>query len=130
MPNSRPAGTVYVVDGNAAVREGLMRLMDAAGKQAHACESLAELLQQAQRLRNACVLVDVQAWRQCPPDLRGTVHYIASMLPFIVLSSGDNPSARRQARELGARAFFHKPVDAAALLDAIDWVLHGDGPED
>ena len=32
------------------------------------------------------------------------------------------------ARELGARAFFRKPVDAAALLDSIEWVTRKDKP--
>jgi hypothetical protein len=33
---------------------------------------------------------------------------------------------RRTAQDLGAAAFFHKPVDAAALLDSIDWVARAE----
>jgi DNA-binding response OmpR family regulator len=47
-------------------------------------------------------------------------------LPVIALSARDDPQARRTARELGARAFFRKPVDAAALLDSINWVTRRD----
>jgi FixJ family two-component response regulator len=32
------------------------------------------------------------------------------------------------ARKLGAQAFFRKPVDAAALLDSIDWVTRAEAP--
>jgi len=45
----------------------------------------------------------------------------------IALSSSDDPTARHLARELGAQSFFRKPVDAAALLDSIEWVMQGDG---
>jgi hypothetical protein len=31
------------------------------------------------------------------------------------------------ARALGVQAFFRKPVDAAALLDSIDWVMRTEG---
>ena len=41
---------------------------------------------------------------------------------MIALSARDDPAMRRLAQELGAEAFFRKPVDAAALLDSIDWV--------
>ena len=40
----------------------------------------------------------------------------------------DDAEIRRVARELGAQAFFRKPVDAAALLDSIDWVTRAEGP--
>ncbi len=39
----------------------------------------------------------------------------------------DDAEIRRVARELGAQAFFRKPVDAAALLDSIDWVTRAEG---
>jgi FixJ family two-component response regulator len=45
------------------------------------------------------------------------------MLPLIALSAADDASAQRTADELGARAFFRKPVDAAALIDSIDWAI-------
>jgi DNA-binding response OmpR family regulator len=52
---------------------------------------------------------------------------MAAMVPVIALSARDDPETRRIARELGAEAFFRKPVDAAALLDSIDWVTRAEG---
>ena len=44
-------------------------------------------------------------------------------LPTIVVTADDDPKTRRKAQEMGAAGFFRKPVDGAALLDAIGWVM-------
>jgi FixJ family two-component response regulator len=41
----------------------------------------------------------------------------------IVISASDEARVREQARELGAVAFFRKPIDDQALLDAITWAI-------
>ena len=51
---------------------------------------------------------------------------MAAAIPVIALSVRDDAEIRRVARKLGAQAFFRKPVDAAALLDAIDWVTRAE----
>ena len=114
MPKSAALRIVYVVDGDASVREGMSRLMDSAGLEARPCASVPEFLDQARGMHVACVLLDIWGARQCE-------------MPVIALSSSDDPAARQLARELGAQSFFRKPVDAAALLDAIEWVMQGDG---
>jgi DNA-binding response OmpR family regulator len=53
---------------------------------------------------------------------------MAAAMPVIALSARDDPAMRRLALDLGAEAFFHKPVDAAALLDSIDWVTRAERP--
>jgi FixJ family two-component response regulator len=47
-------------------------------------------------------------------------------LPVITVSARDDDETRAWARELGARMFLRKPVDAQALLDAISWVTSTD----
>jgi len=44
-------------------------------------------------------------------------------IPVIVISASDDAQVREQARELGAVAFFRKPIDDQALLDAISWPI-------
>jgi DNA-binding response OmpR family regulator len=44
-------------------------------------------------------------------------------MPVIAVSARDDEDTRRRARELDARCFFRKPVDAQALLDAIAWCV-------
>jgi FixJ family two-component response regulator len=43
--------------------------------------------------------------------------------PLIVVSASDDSQVREYAHELGAVAFFRKPVDDQALLDAIWWAI-------
>jgi FixJ family two-component response regulator len=42
-------------------------------------------------------------------------------IPVIVVSAYDDASIRGLAHEFGAVAFFKKPVDDQALIDAIHW---------
>ena len=44
-------------------------------------------------------------------------------IPVIVVTAYDDAPTRQLSRELGAVAFFRKPVDDQALLDAIPWAI-------
>jgi len=44
-------------------------------------------------------------------------------MPVIVITADEDPDTRRRARQAGAAAFFRKPVDGPALLDAIEWAV-------
>ncbi|MDM0015383.1 response regulator [Variovorax sp. J22P168] len=127
MPEPTAPQIVYVVDADASVREGLSRLMDSAGFEARPCASLADFIEQASGMRLACVLLDVRSARDGAAATRAALRAVAKVLPVIALSSSDDPTARQLAKEMGARSFFRKPVDAAALLDSIAWVAQGDG---
>lgn len=50
------------------------------------------------------------------------------LLP-IVVTADDDPEARRKAQAMKATAFFRKPVDGTALLDAVDWALRTNGKQ-
>jgi len=102
MPKSAALRIVYVVDGDASVREGMSRLMDSAGLEARPCASVPEFLDQARGMRVACVLLDIWGARQCEIAVRQALLAVAKVLPVIALSSSDDPAARQLARELGA----------------------------
>jgi len=126
--NLGPLRIVYIVDRDQSVREGLGRLMDSADLEAHPCASVADLLDHAHWRQAGCILLDISALRDCDAAVNAALHAVAEVLPVIALSASDNTADRDLARTLGARSFFHKPVDAAALFDAIDWVVHNGGP--
>lgn len=127
MSSSGPSRIVYIVDGDASVREGLARLMDAAGLEPRPCVSVEEFLTMVQKVPSACVLLDLPGVWDCEASVRTLLFAVAGRLPVIALSSFDSPDDRRRAREMGARHFFRKPVDATALLDSIEWVAYNDG---
>lgn len=124
----RSRGVVYIVDADASVRQGLARLMDAAGLEARPCESAAAFLRQAPPRRCVCALIDVSDLMQYEPDPWAQLRTAARAMPLIALSPDDDPATRQMARALGVQAFFRKPVDAAALLDSIEWVMRAEGP--
>lgn len=125
MPK-RSRGVVYLVDADVSVRQGLARLVDAAGLEARPCESTAAFLRQVPAARHACALVDVSDLMSCEPGPWAQLRAAAQAMPIIALSPDDDPATRQMARAMGAQAFFRKPVDAAALLDSIDWVMRAE----
>ncbi len=44
-------------------------------------------------------------------------------MPVIAISASDDSQTRELAKRLGAAAFFRKPIDGQALLDAIWWAI-------
>jgi len=118
-------GVVYVVDGDESVRAGLGRLVESAGLQPRLCGCVADLLQQAHGGKG-CALLDLSSAGLREPSLWSQVLALAATLPVIALSARDDSRTRRTARKLGAQAFFRKPVDGAALLDSIDWVMRAE----
>jgi len=42
-------------------------------------------------------------------------------IPVIAISAFDDAETRERAGQLGATAFFRKPVDGQALIDMIHW---------
>jgi len=130
VPKTATARIVYVVDADESVREGLARLVRSAGLDARPCAAIDAIRREGSSERAACAVIDVsdllRRERVDEPDLRA----LAAAIPVIAVSARDDPSTRRMAREFGAQAFFRKPVDAAALLDSIDWVTRTELPAD
>ncbi|MFO1363099.1 MAG: response regulator [Burkholderiales bacterium] len=128
MPVAAVARTVYIVDADPSVRDGLSRVADSAGLRPKHCRSLDAFLDESPGAGAACALLDVSTLSRCEPELWARLRAMAAAIPVIALSARDDPGTQRLARALGAQAFFHKPVDAAALLDSIDWVTRTDAP--
>jgi FixJ family two-component response regulator len=120
------ARPLYIVDTDASVREGLARLAESAGFEPRPCKDAEAFLGAAPDGSGACALVDLSDAALRDPGVRARLSVLATRLPMIALSARDDPQAQRMAQELGAQAFFRKPVDAAALLDSIAWVTRKD----
>jgi FixJ family two-component response regulator len=120
-PAAGRARPLYIVDTDPSVREGLARLAESAGFEPRPCQSIEDFLRRAEIGCGACALVDLSDAGLRQPVIHARLSVVATMLPVIALSAADDARAQRTADELGARAFFRKPVDAAALLDSIGW---------
>jgi FixJ family two-component response regulator len=58
-------------------------------------------------------------------DLQQKLSERGMNIPAIVVTASDEGLIREHAKQLGAVAFFRKPVDDQALMDAIWWAING-----
>ncbi len=114
---------IYIVDDDSSVRRALGRLIRSVGLNSEAFASgdlfLAGLPEDAQ----GCVVMDIRMPGLTGHDVQQRLRQRGEKIPVIALSAQDDDEARNRARELGAVAFFRKPVDDQALLDSINWLL-------
>ncbi len=76
---------------------------------------------------NACVISDIQMLGISGLDLPGLLTREGRRLPVIFVTAHDTPESRNRAQIAGAVAYFRKPVDDQALLDAVAWAISGPG---
>lgn len=118
---------IYIVDDDASVRRGLVRLMRSAGFEPSVFESGEDFLAGVLADRAGCVLLDITMPRISGLQVQARLRQMGIDLPVIAVSARDDEDTRRLARALGARFFLRKPVDDQALLDAIEWVTAAGG---
>jgi FixJ family two-component response regulator len=113
---------IHIVDDDELVRSGLARLMRSAGHSPLTFADGESLLAHLHQGVPDCVLIDITLAGMNGIKLQETLRAIVANVPVIAVSARDDEETVRLARQLGARFFFHKPVDGLALLDAIKWV--------
>ncbi len=115
---------VYLVDDDESVRRALQRLLRSAGFEVKAFSSAEEFLQSANlEEKGACLILDIRMPGLTGFDLQQKLISKGIRMPVITVSAFDDAETRERARKLGATAFFRKPVDGQALVDAIHWAL-------
>ena len=115
--------TVYVLDDDASVRSSLGRLMRAEGYDVRLFECAEDFLREVAPAPMACLLLDITLPNINGLEVQRTLSDRQIRLPVIAISARDDDAVRLEARRLGARFFFRKPVDGRTLIDAIDWAV-------
>ncbi|RYD38173.1 MAG: response regulator [Verrucomicrobiaceae bacterium] len=126
MPNSPIK--VYIVDDEPSVCTAYARLARSARMEPQVFTSVEEFIHSEFSDKNACVVSDIQMSGISGLDLPGLLTRGGHHLPVIFVTAHDTPEMRDRAQSAGAAAYFCKPVDAQALLDAIAWALSGPRP--
>jgi FixJ family two-component response regulator len=116
------ARTVFVVDGDPSERMGLSRVLRSAGLRWRTFENAIQFFSEGDASFEGCIVIDLGASPMSGREFRAHMREAELDLPIIALSGSDDEASVQAACSLGARYFFHKPVDAQALLDAIAWV--------
>jgi FixJ family two-component response regulator len=119
--------TVFVVDDDAALREALVQLLDAAGLQAEGYADGKAFLAAFQDDRPGCVLLDVAMPGMTGLEVQAELKRRGTQTPIVFLTGhGDIPMAVR-AVQSGAVDFLEKPMTGGALLERVHRALALDG---
>jgi FixJ family two-component response regulator len=112
---------VYIVDDEPSVATAYARLVRAARMQPKTFASVEDFIGSEICDDNACVISDVQFPGKSGLELPVLLEAAGHHLPVIFVTAYDTPQARDMAQRVGGAAYFRKPVDDQALLDAIAW---------
>lgn len=116
--------TIYLIDDDASVRRALGRVMNLSRLDWQAFDSAEAFLASGKPAELGCIVADLSLTGMSGLDLKSELDARGVHLPFILLTAHDTEETRNAARVAGAAAYFRKPVDIEALLDAIQWSAH------
>ena len=118
-PQPKPKAIVFVVDDDLSVREGLERLLHAAGWEVETFASAQEFLDHRKENIPSCLVLDVQLPGLSGLDLQKRIAAANREIPIVFITGhGDVPTSVR-AMKAGAVEFLVKPFSDQDLLDAI-----------
>jgi len=118
--------TVFVVDDDRSVREGLVDMIESLGMKAKAFASAQAFLQDKRPDTPACLVLDVRLPGLSGLDLQRQLGQSGQPIPIIFITGhGDIPMSVRAMKE-GAVEFLTKPFRDQDLLDAIHQALKAD----
>jgi FixJ family two-component response regulator len=124
-PMVKKKNLVYVIDDDRSVRRAFQLLFQSANFDVLTFCSADEFLESANLREDGCIILDMRMPGMTGPDLLKNLASRKIRPPVIIVSAHDDTPTRDLARELGAQAFFRKPVDDQALIDAVLWELEG-----
>jgi RNA polymerase sigma factor (sigma-70 family) len=111
--------TVYVVDDDADVREGVSMLLESVGLKAVALSSAAKFLTHKRSEGPSCLVLDVRLPGLSGLDFQAELAKAHSDIPIIFITGhGDIPMTVK-AMKAGAIEFLTKPLREQDLLDAV-----------
>lgn len=115
--------TVYVVDDDAATRDAMHTLFEAAGLYARAYATAEEFLGIANPDSSGCLVVDLRMPGMSGLELQRRVRESWPHMPVIFVTGHGNISAAVRAMRAGADDFLTKPLDDEALIERVHEAL-------
>ena len=118
--------TVFLIDDDISVREGLTMLLESMGLAAQSFGSAQEFLVAPLAAPSGCVVLDVKMPGMNGLDLQKEMNALGIALPVIFLTGHGDIPMTVQALKAGAAHFLTKPVQEKELMDAIRQALEAD----
>jgi two-component system, LuxR family, response regulator FixJ len=117
---------IFVIDDDQSMQRAFLLLLQAAGFDARAFSSAQEFLIYSPVSDDDCIILDLRMPEMNGFDLMKKLISKGIHTPVICVTAFDDAKSREQARELRAAAYFTKPVDDQALIDAINWAIQSE----
>ena len=118
-----PDKTVFVVDDDAAVRQGLRFMLRAAAYSVEAFPSARSFLADYDPRRGGCLLLDVRMPQMTGLELQQQLNLRGWRIPVIFITGHGTVSLAIAAMKAGAFDFIEKPLREDALLESIERAL-------
>ena len=116
-------GKVFLVDDDASVRKALDRLIRAGGYEVEPLADAASFLMCPVPAVPACLVLDIRMPGMSGLELKAAIEGTSLALPVVFITGHGDEDVRAQALASGAVDVLFKPLDAAALFDAIERAL-------
>ena len=124
MAEAQPS--VFVIDDDVSVREGISDLLRSVGLGVQAFASAQEFMNSKRPQAPGCIILDVRLPGRSGLDFQQTMGKLDIRLPVIFISGhGDIPISVR-AMKSGAIEFLTKPVNEQELLEAVQTAIERD----
>jgi FixJ family two-component response regulator len=117
---------ITIVDDEEAICDALTSLLRSVGWRAESFTSAEAFLQSGQVHTTACLLLDVRLPGGSGLELQQQLRSSQARIPIIFITAHGDEAMRAQALQAGAVAFFAKPFNDTALLEAIHTALAPD----
>jgi two-component system, LuxR family, response regulator FixJ len=114
---------VHVIDDDAAIRDALSFLLNAAGLKVQTYESAGAFLSALPGVGAGCIVTDVSMPEMSGLDLLRRLKGLNVHLPVIVITGHGDIQLAIEAMKLGAKDFIEKPIDDETLLASINLAL-------
>jgi two-component system response regulator FixJ len=118
-----PSKTVFIVDDDEGVRNGLSFLLRSSGHLVETFASAGDFLARYDATRRGCLLLDVCMPQSSGLDLQRELRARAWCLPVIFITGHGTIPTAVAALRAGALDFIEKPIEEDALLDSIQRAL-------
>ncbi|MGA7750053.1 MAG: response regulator [Gallionella sp.] len=114
---------VYIVDDDAAVRDALSMMLEAAGCAVATFPTASDFLDACTPSTQGCIILDVDMPDMDGPTLQEGLIRRGMQLPVIFLSGKGTIPITVRTIKAGAMDFLTKPVDGSVLLDRVQKAL-------
>ena len=117
---------IFIIDDDQSMQRAFLLVLRAAGFDTKAFSSAQEFLTYSRISDGDCLILDIRMPGMNGFELMEKLISKGSSMPIICITAFDDVKSRERARELGASAYFTKPVDDQALIDAINWAIQSE----